>query len=220
MTKISVLVADDHPVVREGLGKIIGQFDDLELVGTATTGEDAVEKAAVLAPRVVLMDVRMGGMDGVEATRALRARCPRTEVIVLTNYDEDDYIFRALRAGAKGYLLKDVSADALADAVRTVARGESSLDGALVQRVLRRLQQGDARPAPPGERLTAREREVLGCLVAGRNNQEIADQLVVSEKTVKSHLTSIYRKLNVRDRSQAIVTAIRGGYVDASASDI
>ena len=166
------------------------------------------------------MDVRMSGMDGVEATQRIRTRQSSTEVIVLSNYDDDRYIFDALHAGARGYLLKDVSADQLAEAIRAVMRGESMLDRSVMDRVVSEFQQmGRQGQSPPPERLTVRELEVLQRLAEGRSNQEIAELLVVSEKTVKSHLTSIYRKLNVRDRSQAIVTALQENLVSAAKRD-
>ncbi|MEE9277223.1 MAG: response regulator transcription factor [Dehalococcoidia bacterium] len=213
MSAISVLIVDDHPVVREGLVKMIGLYPDLKIVGEVSSGEEAVEEVRRLIPAVALMDVRMAGIGGVEATRRIRQQCPDTQVIVLSNYDEDRYVFDALRAGARGYLLKDVSADGLAEAIRAVARGESMLDSSLMNRVVSEFQQMQQRPQSPPDRLTPREMEVLQRLVDGFSNREIADHLVVSEKTVKSHLTSIYRKLNVRDRSQAIVSALRSGLV-------
>ena len=209
MTPIAILIADDHPVIREGLAKMLGLYDDLKVVGEAADGEEAIAKVRALHPRVVLMDVRMGGMDGVTATRVIREEEPETEVIVLSNYDEDHYVFEALRAGAKSYLLKDVSADRLADAIRTVAAGKSTLDPAVMDRVVNEFQHIQERGGQAPDRLTQREMEVLQCLVDGLSNMEIAETLVVSEKTVKSHLTSIYRKLDVRDRAQAIVTALR-----------
>ncbi len=213
MSAISVLIVDDHPVVREGLVKMIGLYPDLKIVGEVSSGEEAVEEVRRLIPAVALMDVRMAGIGGVEATRRIRQQCPDTQVIVLSNYDEDRYVFDALRAGARGYLLKDVSADGLAEAIRAVARGESILDSSLMNRVVSEFQQMQQRPQSSPDRLTPREMEVLQRLVDGFSNREIADHLVVSEKTVKSHLTSIYRKLNVRDRSQAIVSALRSGLV-------
>ena len=140
MKPVTLLIADDHPVVREGLAKMIALHADLRLIGEARDGEEAVQKVGLLKPNVVLMDVRMAGLNGVEATRQIRAQFPLTEVIVLSNYDEDRYIFEALRAGAKSYLLKDVSVDRLADAIRRVARGEATLDSALVGRVVGELQ--------------------------------------------------------------------------------
>ena len=220
MTPITVLIADDHPVVRQGLAQMIALYDDLKIVGQAGDGAEAVEQARALSPDVVLMDVRMSGMDGVEATQRIRTRQSSTEVIVLSNYDDDRYIFYALHAGARGYLLKDVSADQLAEAIRAVMRGESMLDRSVMDRVVSEFQQmGHQGQSPPPERLTARELEVLQRLAEGRSNQEIAELLVVSEKTVKSHLTSIYRKLNVRDRSQAIVTALQENLVSAAKRD-
>ena len=215
---IRVLVADDHPVVREGLRKMISLTDDIEVVGEAVNGEDAVAKVEALSPHVVLMDLRMPGIDGVEATKRIRAGTPSAEVIVLSNYNEDRYIFDALRAGAKSYLLKDASPERLADAIRSVARGESTLDSGVMSRVVSEFRHMGTGVGQRGERLTARELEILQCFVDGLSNQEAADALVVSEKTVKSHLTNIYRKLEVRDRGQAIVVALRDGLATAPAS--
>ena len=215
MNRVTILIADDHPVVRAGLVRILALFDDFELVGEVDNGADAVARARELAPQIVLMDVRMQGMDGVQATREIHAACPGTDVIVLSNYDEDHYVINAIRAGARSYLLKDVPPERLARTIRGVARGEAMLDSAIMERVIREFRDlRDGGPAPR-ERLTNRERDVLAALVEGSSNQEIADRLVVSEKTVKSHLTSIYRKLDVRDRSQAIVVSLREGLVQS-----
>lgn len=211
MTSITILIADDHPVVREGLARMIELEEDMEIVGQASDGQEAIDKARVLSPRVVLMDVRMAGMGGVEATALLRTACPETDVIVLSNYDEDRVVFDALRAGAKSYLLKDVSADRLAEAIRIVAGGGSALDPVMMDRVMSEFRNLQEQPATPINRLTSRETEVLQGLVDGLSNLELSAKLVISEKTVKSHLTSIYRKLDVRDRSQAIVMAVRDG---------
>ena len=219
MARISLLIVDDHPVIREGLRKMTALSPDLEVVGEAGDGQQALEKVQALRPNVVLMDVRMSGMDGVEATRRIRTEFPATEVIILSNYDEDRYVFEALRAGAKSYLLKDVSPDRLAEAIRSVARGESALDSGVMSRLVSEFQSLSQRGQSGPERLTARELEILQCLVDGRSNQEIADLLVVSEKTVKSHLTSVYRKLDVRDRSQAIVAGIREGLVNVPSAE-
>jgi NarL family two-component system response regulator LiaR len=211
MTLITILIADDHPVVREGLARMIELEDDMEIVGQASDGQEAIDKARVLSPRVVLMDVRMAGMGGVEATQLLRTACPESDVIVLSNYDEDRVVFDALRAGAKSYLLKDVSADRLTEAIRIVARGEAALNPAMMDRVMNEFRSLQEHSELPTDRLTPRESEVLQGLVDGLSNQELSAALVISEKTVKSHLTSIYRKLDVRDRSQAIVMAVRDG---------
>ena len=219
MARISLLIVDDHPVIREGLRKMTALSPDLEVVGEAGDGQQALEKVQALRPNVVLMDVRMSGMDGVEATRRIRTEFPTTEVIILSSYDEDRYVFEALRAGAKSYLLKDVSPDRLAEAIRSVARGESALDSGVMSRLVSEFQSLSQRGQSGPERLTARELEILQCLVDGRSNQEIADLLVVSEKTVKSHLTSVYRKLDVRDRSQAIVAGIREGLVNVPSAE-
>jgi NarL family two-component system response regulator LiaR len=219
MTLITILIADDHPVVREGLARMIELEDDMEIVGQASDGQEAIDKARVLSPRVVLMDVRMAGMGGVEATQLLRTVCPESDVIVLSNYDEDRVVFDALRAGAKSYLLKDVSADRLTEAIRIVARGEAALDPAMMDRVMNEFRSLQEHSELPTDRLTPRETEVLQGLVDGLSNQELSAALVISEKTVKSHLTSIYRKLDVRDRSQAIVMAVRDGLATVPGRD-
>ena len=173
MSEIHIVIADDHAIVRDGLAKIIDLYDDLQLVGKASNGDEAVRVVTELAPDVVLMDVRMEDMDGMEATQRICDRTPNTHVIVLSNYGEDRYVFDALHAGAKGYLLKDVSADRLAAAVRAVAAGESSLDGSLMDRVVKKFRHLGAGSESVPQRLTPREHEVLQLLVEGRNNQAL-----------------------------------------------
>jgi DNA-binding NarL/FixJ family response regulator len=209
---IRVLLADDHGVIRDGLGRLISALEDVELVAVAADGAEAVEKCAQLVPDVVLMDLDMPVLDGIEATKRIVASHPRTAVLVLTSFSDQPRIMGALGAGACGYLLKDVDADEVADGIRAAARGESPLDPRAARTML------DARAAPdPLAGLSEREREVLQLLVEGLPNKLIARRLEISEKTVKSHLTRIFRELGVTDRTQAALWAERHGLGSGSA---
>jgi DNA-binding NarL/FixJ family response regulator len=192
---IRVLVADDHPVVRQGLCTMLELEDDIQVIGRAADGLEAVEQAHAERPDVILLDVQMPKMDGIEALRRIRSDDPQARVIVLTTYRNEDYIFPSLQAGALGYLLKDATREELAGAIRTVAAGQSLLDPALVS---------VANAAPT---LTARERDVLHLMADGMNNAQIAIQLFVSENTVKTHVSNILEKLDCRDRAAAVLTA-------------
>jgi DNA-binding NarL/FixJ family response regulator len=203
---ISVLIADDHGVIRDGLGRLIDALEDIELAGTAVDGAEAVERSRDLAPDVVLMDLDMPRMDGIEATRLITAERPGTAVLVLTSFSDRARILGALSAGACGYLLKDASSEEVADGIRAASRGESPLD----PRAARTIISARAEPDPIGA-LSAREREVLTLLVEGLPNKLIARRLDISEKTVKSHLTRIFRELGVTDRTQAALWAERHG---------
>jgi DNA-binding NarL/FixJ family response regulator len=203
---ISVLIADDHGVIRDGLGRLIDALEDIELAGTAVDGAEAVERSRELAPDVVLMDLDMPRMDGIEATRLITAERPGTAVLVLTSFSDRARILGALSAGACGYLLKDASSDEVADGIRAASRGESPLD----PRAARTIISARAEPDPIGA-LSVREREVLALLVEGLANKLIARRLDISEKTVKSHLTRIFRELGVTDRTQAALWAERHG---------
>lgn len=201
---IRVLLADDHGVIRDGLGRLISALEDVELVGVAADGAEAVEQCRVTSPDVVLMDLDMPVLDGIEATRQVLAERPQTAVLVLTSFSDRPRIMGALEAGACGYLLKDVDAEAVAAGIRAAARGESPLDPRAARTIL------EARSAPdPLAGLSQREREVLGLLVEGLPNKLIARRLEISEKTVKSHLTRIFRELGVTDRMQAALWAER-----------
>jgi DNA-binding NarL/FixJ family response regulator len=203
---IRVLIADDHGVVRDGLGRMIEALPDMELVGMASDGEEAVQRAGESEPDVVLMDLDMPVLDGIEATKRIAASQPQTAVLVLTAFSDGPRIMGALEAGACGYLLKDVDGDEVAEGIRAAARGESPLDPRAARTML------DARTAPdPLAGLSEREREVLQLLVAGMPNKLIARRLQISEKTVKSHLTRIFRALDVTDRTQAALWAERHG---------
>ncbi|HMJ03824.1 MAG TPA: response regulator transcription factor [Conexibacter sp.] len=206
---IRVLLADDHGVIRDGLGRLIAALDDVELVAVAADGAEAVERACEARPDVVLMDLEMPVMDGIEATRRIVAECPECAVLVLTSFSDRDKIVGALEAGACGYLLKDVDAAQVAEGIRAAARGESPLDPRAARTIL------TARSAPdPLAGLSQREREVLELLVEGLPNKLIARRLEISEKTVKAHLTRVFRELGVTDRTQAALWAERNGLGD------
>lgn len=208
---IRVLLVDDQKLMREGLRVLLELEPDLEVAGEAADGQAALEAYAELQPDVVLMDVRMPGMDGVEATWRLRERWPEAHVIILTTFDDDEYIFEGLRAGALGYLLKDVSGEKLAEAIRTVAAGGALVEPSVARKVLAEFARvvPPARPLEEGlpEPLTDREHEVLQLLSRGLSNREIAEQLHLAEGTVKNYVTNILQKLGVRDRTQAAVRA-------------
>ncbi len=214
--RIRVLVADDEAIVRDGLRAIIEVEDDLEVVGEAADGAQAVVEARRLAPDVALVDVQMPGMDGVEATRRLVALPAPPRVLVLTTFDRNEYVYESLRAGASGFLLKDVRRGQLTDAIRTVVAGETLLAPAITRRLVEqfcaRPSAGGA-PAPALRELTAREVEVLTLLGRGRSNAEIAAEFVVAETTVKTHVAHILTKLGLRDRAQAVVVAYETGLV-------
>ena len=212
-----VLVADDHALVRSGIVGLL-EAADLEVVGEAGDGNEAVEAAKRLRPDVVLMDIRMPGLDGIEATARVAASPDPPRVLVLTTFDLDEYVYRALQAGASGFLLKDAPPERLVDAVRTVARGESLLAPALTRRLIERYlaspQPGEP-VADPAADLTPREREVWLLVARGLSNQEIGQRLFLSEATVKAHITRLLAKLGLRDRVQAVVAAYESGLVRA-----
>jgi NarL family two-component system response regulator LiaR len=210
---IRILVADDHAVVRQGLRSFLGLQDDMEVVGEASDGAEAVDSVERLRPDVVLMDLAMPGVDGVEAIRRIHASRPETRVVVLTSFTDDTKVLPAVRAGAVGYLLKDVEPAELASAIRTVAAGQALLAPAVTARVLREIG-GAGSDRAPGPSLTPRELEVLGLLARGLSNRQIAADLVLSEKTVKTHVSSILGKLRLADRTQAALYAVREGLVE------
>jgi DNA-binding NarL/FixJ family response regulator len=211
---IRVLLADDQRVVREGLGTLLGLLDGIELVATAADGEEAVTLSAQHDPDVVLMDLRMPRVDGIEAIRRLAARGERPRTIALTTYADDASVIGALRAGARGYLTKDAGAEQIRAAIEAVARGDAALDPAVQHHVVAALagRDGGADLAPElPDGLTPREAEVLGLIADGLSNAEIAERLVVSAATVKSHVNHIFAKAGVRDRAQAVTYAYRHG---------
>jgi NarL family two-component system response regulator LiaR len=211
LATIRVLIADDHAVVRQGLRTFLELQDDIEVVGDAGDGEEAVDAALEGRPDVVLMDLVMPGLDGIEATRRILRERPATRVIALTSFLDDDKVLPAVRAGAAGYLLKDVEPDELVRAIHTVNDGDALLHPAVSARLLRELA-GDEPEADAG--LTVREREVLALLARGLPNKLIARELGIAEKTVKAHVSSILAKLNVTDRTQAALLAVRRGWVE------
>ncbi|MFI8531210.1 response regulator [Streptomyces aquilus] len=217
---IRVLIADDQQMVRQGFTVLLNTQPDIDVVGQAVDGLDAVKQVAELAPDVVLMDIRMPELGGIEATRRITEATPQIRVLVLTTFDLDEYVYEALRAGASGFLLKDASADQLAEAVRVVAAGDALLAPGITRRLITEFSRLDNRPRPPlKERvgdLTERETEVLALIAQGLSNAEIAQRLVVAEQTVKTHVGRILVKLGLRDRTQAAVFAYESGLVRPS----
>lgn len=209
---VRVLVVDDHPVFREGFAALLGSIDEVEVVGTAATGAEAVEQVAAREPDVVVMDVQMPGMDGIEATRRILGKRPDTGVVVLTMSEEDGTIFEALRAGARGYLLKGAEPDEVVRAITTVAGGGVVFGAILASRITDFLA-----PRPPGgpaaafPTLTAREQEVLDLVAAGLSNGEIAARLFLSQKTVRNHVHAVLGKIQAADRAEAIIRARDAG---------
>jgi len=218
---VSIVVADDHEVVRAGFAALLDTQPDFTVLGTASDGAEAVRISRELRPDVILMDVRMPGTDGIEATRQLTAATGGPRVIILTTFDLDEYVYDALCAGASGFLLKDVTAERLFDAVRVVAAGEALLAPTVTQRLISEFAR--LRPAAPAlsaavAKLTARETEVLQLLAEGLSNPEIAGRLVITEETVKTHVSRVLHKLALRDRAQAVVIAYESGLVRPGSS--
>jgi NarL family two-component system response regulator LiaR len=214
--RIRVLIVDDHQVVRQGLSSFLGLRPEIVVVGEADDGRAAVEMTGRLEPDIVLMDLVMPELDGIAATRQIRALHPRTQVIALTSFTEDDKVIPAIQAGAASYLLKDVTPDALVEAILAVHRGEARLHPDIARKLMERVAQGPAgtrETAAPPEGLTTRELEVIRLVARGRSNHEIAQELVISEKTVKTHVSSILSKLNLEDRTQLAIHAIKSGLV-------
>ncbi|HSR32550.1 MAG TPA: response regulator transcription factor [Anaerolineae bacterium] len=227
MSSIQVLLVDDQQIVRQGLATILKYTPEIEVVGEASDGEEAIALARDLEPDVVLMDVKMPRLGGIPATRQICSELPDTQVIILTTYDTDDLVFEGIKAGAKGYLLKDATGETLVGAIRGVVRGESQLDPGIARKVLgefRRLAEeqapGDKEPADHAdvdvviEPLTPREEEVLQLLVEGLSNKEIGARLHLTEGTIKNYVSAIITKLQANDRTHAVVTALRQGLVE------
>jgi DNA-binding NarL/FixJ family response regulator len=211
---ISVLVVDDQSMVRAGFRMLLGGEKDIEVVAEASNGLEAVSKAARFHPKVVLMDIRMPELDGLEATKRILAADPDARILILTTFDLDEYVYEALRAGASGFVLKDDPPEQLLAAVRTVSHGDALLSPAITKRVIRQFARLP-RPAPPKElgELSERERDVFRLIADGLSNGEIAQELYISETTVKTHVTHVLQKLDLRDRVQAVIYAYESGLV-------
>ena len=212
MESMRILIADDHPVVREGLSAMLNRQPDIEVVGEAENGKECVEKTRKLRPDIVLMDLRMPEMDGVEAMRQIAATNPEVRFIVLTTYDNDEYIFKGIEAGARAYLLKDSPREELFKAIRAVHRGESLIQPAVAGKVLDRFAELSRQVQAP-EALSDREVEVVKLMAEGAANKEIAVSLHISESTVKTHIQTIFQKLGVSERTGAVTQAIRKGII-------
>ena len=212
MEAIKILISDDHPVVREGLFAMLSRERDFKVVGQAKDGVEAVDKAKELSPDVVLMDLRMPELDGVEAMRQIRSVNPEIKFIILTTYSDDEYIFRGIEAGARAYLLKDAPREDLFKAIRAVHRGESLIQPVVASKVLDRLAEL-SRQTTSDELLSQRELEILQLMAKGAANKEIAAQLSITESTVKTHITNIFQKLDTSDRTEAVTQAIKRGII-------
>ena len=212
MEPIRVLIADDHPLFRDGMHGLLDSEADTEVVGEAKTGEEAVELAEALRPDVILMDLNMPGINGIQATREILNRSPNVGVLVVTMFEDDDSVFAAMRAGARGYLLKDARGDEVINAIRAVAAGQAIFGPGIAQRLMGffTVPGPNVRPRAFPE-LTAREEEILALVAAGKNNAEIAGALFLSLKTVQNHVSNIFAKLRVADRAQAVIRAREAG---------
>ena len=212
--KIRVILADDHALVRQGIRQFLEEANDISVVAEAANGEEAVRLVEQHRPDVAVLDVQMPVLNGIEATRQIRARFPGIRILILTAYDEDPYVFALLQAGANGYILKSADADDLLQAVRRVYRGESVLSPEVTEKVVRQIQQGGpAQAANQVESLTAREIDVLRLAAQGRTNRAIGRELGISDRTVQGHLANIYGKLNVASRTEAVTEALKRGWI-------
>jgi DNA-binding NarL/FixJ family response regulator len=211
MESLRVLIADDHPLFRQGIGTVIAAAEEMDVVGEAETGVEAIEQALALQPDVVVMDLQMPERNGIEATREIVSQSPHVAVVVLTMFEDDDSVFAAMRAGARGYLLKGADHEEIVRAIRAVCSGEAIFGSAIASRLMAYFAASPDGPAQAFPELTAREREVLELIAQGRSNAEIAQRLVLSQKTIRNHVSNIFTKLQVLDRSQAIVKAREAG---------
>jgi len=212
--KIKILIADDHALVREGTRQLLEREPDLEVVGEAADGEEAVKLTGAARPDVVIMDISMPKLDGVAATKQIKQLYPKTAVLVISAYDDDQFVFSLIEGGAAGYLLKSMSAREIIDAVRAVKNGDSVLHPAIARKVLNRIGTAHKAPdEPPKEMLTERELEVVRLATQGLSNQEIADKLVISLRTVQAHFNHIFNKLEVSSRTEAVIRALKKGWV-------
>jgi len=216
LKKVKVLIADDHTLIREGLCKILSTEEAIEVVGEAEDGQQAVEQAFKMKPDIILMDITMPGTNGIEATRIIKSKCPEIGIIALTIHDQEEYLFELIKAGISSYVLKDISSDLLIQTILGVARGESFISPSMTTKILAEFSRlaslSQREDSPQG--LTRREIDVLRLVAQGESNRSIATKLFISEKTVKNHLTSIFQKLGVIDRTQAALLAVKNKIVD------
>ncbi|RSK50686.1 response regulator [Bacillus canaveralius] len=208
---IRLMLVDDHAVLRDGLRNILGMEDDIEVVGEAISGDDALQKIGIIKPDIVVMDINMPNKNGVEVTGIIKKQYPNIKVLVLTMHSHDEFFMSAIREGADGYLLKDAPSDQVVAAIRTVAKGESVIHPSMTKKLLSFHQQKQTETE--NSSLTEREKEVLLCLVEGLSNKEIAQRLFISDKTVKIHVSKIFKKLNVKSRSQVVIYAVQNQLV-------
>jgi DNA-binding NarL/FixJ family response regulator len=217
MDQIGILIVDDHTLFRKGIRQMLEVEEDVHVLGEAATGQEALEQARALMPDVILMDIKMPQMDGVDATRVLHREMPHVGIIFCTMFEDDEFVFAGLKAGGRGYILKESDPDTMLRAIRAVAQGESLLGPTVAQKVLRQFAalpgEEPAGMAPLCDDLSEREVEVLGLVGQGLSNKEISRELSISEKTVKNHISNIFSKLHVCDRTQAVLYAIRKGLV-------
>lgn len=211
MEQIQLLIADDHTLFRSGMRALLKLFDDIVVVGEAATGEEAIAKSEALQPDVILMDIQMPGINGIEATRRIVQTSPNVGVIVVTMFEDDDSVFSAMRAGARGYILKEANEDEVLRAIRAVARGEAIFGPAIAQRLVHFFSKSPLVNDPVFPELTEREREILDLIARGENNAEIVQRLVLSPHTVRNHISNIFSKLHVADRAEAIIRARDAG---------
>lgn len=220
MEPIRVLISDDHTLFRDGLRALLASIPDIEVVGEAASGKEAIARAIELQPDVILMDIQMPDLNGIEATRQILHASPHVNIIVLTMFRDDDSVFAVMRAGARGYVLKGADQDVLLRAVRAVANGESLFSPEIAQRLIRFFANFDAAARPElFPELTDREREILALIADGKTNAEIAEKLVISMKTVRNHVSNIFSKLQVADRAQAVIRAREGGLGGSASTD-
>jgi NarL family two-component system response regulator LiaR len=217
--KVTVLIADDHPLVREALHQSLEGEEDMKVVAEASDGEEAVKLASELKPNVVVMDIVMPKLNGIEATRKIKEIAPDTAILILTAYDDDEYVLGLLDAGAAGYLLKSARGRDLVGAIRAIRAGESVLHPKIIAKLLKRATTAPVREHKASELLSERESEILKLVTSGMSNKEIAEKLFLSQRTVKAHLTNIFNKLNVASRSEAIVKGLQWGLVTLEATE-
>lgn len=213
MEKISVLIADDHTLFRRGIRKMIEAEDDMQVVDEASNGVEAVQACRELMPDVILMDIQMPEMDGIEATRIIHSEMPHIGIVFITMYENDEFVFRGIQVGGRGYILKDADPDTMLRAIRAVTHGESLLGPSIALKVMHHLSSFEKAPESLVDKLTPREIDVLKLIAEGISNKEIAIRLTISEKTVKNHINNILSKLHLYDRTQATLYAIRSGIV-------